>query len=70
MKIVIALVAVFLMIEVIEGLIGYSGIAAIQAAVVDSLLAGTVPGLLVAGGFGVLVGAIGVLMVLWVLGRL
>lgn len=70
LKIVLVLAAVFILVEVIEGIIGYSGIAAIQAAIVDSLLAGTVPGLLLAGGIGVLFGAVGVLGVLWVLDRI
>lgn len=69
-KIVVVLAALYIFVEVIEGLIGYSGIAAIQAAVVESLLAGTVPGLLLAGGIGVLAGAIGVLGVLWILDRI
>jgi len=70
LKIVLVLAAVFILVEVIEGLVGYSGIAAIQAAVVDSLLAGTVPGLLLAGGIGVLFGAVGVFGVLWILDRI
>lgn len=70
LKIAVVLVGVYLFVELIEGLIGYSGIAAMQAAVVDALLAGTVPGFLLAGGIGVLAGALGVLGVLWVLGRI
>lgn len=70
LRLVLVLVVAFVTIEAIEGLVGYSGIAAIQAAVVESLLAGTVPGLLLAAGLGVLTGAVGVLAVLWVLDRI
>jgi|GEM_PF-5199518 hypothetical protein len=70
LKIVVILVGLYLFTELIEGLIGYDGITMLQAAVVDALLAGTVPGFLLVGGIGVLAGAMGVLAVLWVLGRI
>ena len=70
LKIVLVLVGAYIAIELIEGLVGYAGIAAIQATVVESLLAGTVPGFLLVGGVGVLVGGLGVLAVLWVLDRI
>jgi len=70
LKIVLVLVGAFVAVELIEGLIGYAGIAAIQTVVVDALLAGTIPGLVLAGGIGVLAGALGVLAVLWVLDRI
>lgn len=69
-KLVAVLVGAFVAVELIEGLIGYAGIAMIQGAVVESLLAGTVPGLLLAGGIGLLIGAFGVLAVVWLLGRI
>jgi len=69
-KFVLVIVGLFVLIELIEGLVGYSGLERIQLAVVDALLAGTLPGFLLAGGIGVLAGAVGVLGVLWVLGRI
>lgn len=70
LKLALVLIGALIVLELIEGLLGYDGIAAIQAAIVEALLAGTVPGFLLAGGVGVLVGALGVLAVLWVLGKL
>lgn len=70
LKLLVVLVGLFVFVELIEGLVGYGGIATMQAAVVDALLAGTVPGFLLAGGIGVLIGVVGVLGVLWVLDRL
>jgi len=49
LKIVVILVGLYLFTELIEGLIGYDGITMLQAAVVDALLAGTVPGFLLVG---------------------
>ena len=70
LKIIVVLVGLYIFVELIEGLVGYDGIAMIQAAVVDSLLAGTVSGFLLVGGIGVLAGAMGVIAALWILDRI
>jgi len=70
LKIVVILVGLYLFTELIEGLIGYDGITMLQAAVVDALLAGTVPGFLLVGGSACSPGRWVSLAVLWVLGRI